>query len=145
MIFVLGELLSARPLIGLRFGFRPCDSVALLNPPDQLILLTSDGRPVVVGELTPALARGSGKLLPLALDLIPVHVSLPGGLRARVAPNRRAINCVSVAPTALQRDLNGAARAPLLALAGNHDNTFTHYSRRRHFDDLPLRVARLRA
>src|SRR5271163_3368337 len=86
MVFVVGELLSARPFIGLRLGYLSRDAVALLNPSDQLFFLAGDGRPVIVGQLTPALARRSGKLFPFALDLIPVHES-SGSVRARVAPN----------------------------------------------------------
>src|SRR5271156_5217680 len=84
MIFVFGQLLSARPLIGLRFGFRLGNAVALLNSSNQLIFLAGDGRPVIVCELTPALARRSGELLPFAFDLIPVHMS-PSGVWEHVS------------------------------------------------------------
>jgi len=70
-------LQSARPLIGLLLGFCLRDSVSFLNPPNQLILLAGNRLPVIVGELSSALAGRSRKLFPLAFDLIPIHVVLP--------------------------------------------------------------------
>jgi len=65
---------GTRPLIGLSLSFRGRDSVSFLNPPDQLVLFSGDGLPVVVREFSPALLCRSDKLLPLAFDLIPIHL-----------------------------------------------------------------------
>ena len=54
---VLGRL--RQPHIGLTLRFVLCDAVALLNSPDEFILLPADLRRVVVSQLGPLLARRS--------------------------------------------------------------------------------------
>src|ERR1035438_4540334 len=64
----------ARPFVGLLFGLRFGHAIPHLDAPHQLILLAGDGLPVVIGEFPPALAAGAEELLPLAFDLVPIHV-----------------------------------------------------------------------
>src|ERR1035438_7841013 len=71
---VAGFRQLTRPFVGLLFGLGFGHTIALLNSPDQLILLTGDGFPVVIGEFSPALAARAEELLPLAFDLVPIHV-----------------------------------------------------------------------
>src|SRR5262249_13383461 len=61
----------------LLFGFFLRDPVTLLNRADQLVALTGDFRELVVRELAPRLANFAGHLLPVALDLIPIHLLAP--------------------------------------------------------------------
>src|ERR1035438_9137954 len=70
----LRSLLRERPFVGLLFGLRSGHSIPLLNSPDQLILLAGDSFPVIVGEFSPAVAGRAGEPLPLAFDLVPIHV-----------------------------------------------------------------------
>src|ERR1035437_10240626 len=66
--------LRTRPFVGLLFGLRFRHTISLLNATDQLILLAGDGFPVIIGEFPPALTAGTEELLPLAFDLVPIHV-----------------------------------------------------------------------
>src|ERR1039458_7556787 len=70
----LRSLLRERPFVGLLFGLRSGHSIPFLNSPDQLILLAGDSFSVIVGEFSPALAGRAGEPLPLAFDLVPIHV-----------------------------------------------------------------------
>jgi len=72
--------LGTRPFVGLFFGLRLRQAIPLLNAADQLILLAGDRRPVIIGELSPALASRAGELLPFSFDLVPIHVQslVPG-------------------------------------------------------------------
>src|ERR1700692_4285972 len=51
------------------------DAVALLDPSDELVLLTADHLPIVVGQFAPFLAKLTAELLPYPFYLIPVHNS----------------------------------------------------------------------
>src|ERR1035441_9154897 len=64
----------ARPVVDLLLGLFLRHSVSLLNAPDQLVFLAGDHAPVAIGQFPPALARGAGKLLPFAFDLVPIHI-----------------------------------------------------------------------
>src|SRR5690606_6772653 len=69
--------LTFRPLLGLAFGFRARLAVPFLDAAHELRLLPVHLVEVVVGQLAPLLLRLTTKLLPVALDRIPVHRSAP--------------------------------------------------------------------
>src|SRR5690606_33833713 len=58
------------------------DAVALLDPPDQLVALPLGLLQVVIGELAPLLPGAPHELLPVALELIPIHACPPPKLAA---------------------------------------------------------------
>lgn len=62
------------PLAQLAVGFVAGDAVALLDPPQEQVAITFGGLDVVVGQFRPLLADATGHLLPVAGDLIPVHL-----------------------------------------------------------------------
>ena len=57
----------------LLLGFVLGDTVALLNPPEQLLALAGDHVDVVVGELAPLFLDLARQLFPGAFDTIVVH------------------------------------------------------------------------
>ncbi len=48
-------------------------AIPLLNHPGELFAMPGDDGEVVVSQLAPLLLRFAGDLLPIALDLVPVH------------------------------------------------------------------------
>jgi len=57
----------------LLLGFFLRDAIALLDGTDQLIALTRNPFEIVVANFTPGLANLACDLLPIALNLIPIH------------------------------------------------------------------------
>src|SRR5262249_60220458 len=57
----------------------PLVAVLLLQLAQELVLLAADERPVVVRQLAPLRLQLAGELLPVALNLIPVHDVPPAG------------------------------------------------------------------
>jgi len=53
------------------------DAVKLLNLANELVTVAFDNRPIVVGELTPFYFDLALGLLPIAGDLVPIHVNSP--------------------------------------------------------------------
>jgi hypothetical protein len=58
----------------LTFCFSTSNSVAFLNLSDELIALSFDDLPVIVGQLSPGLLCLSERLYPVSFGLISVHV-----------------------------------------------------------------------
>src|SRR5207249_3599023 len=61
-------------------------AVALLELAHQLVLLAADERPVVVGQFAPLRLQLPRKLIPLALEHIPVHNAPPSCRYVMVTP-----------------------------------------------------------
>src|SRR4051812_9642183 len=61
------------PLVGLLLGFRLQDAVALLDQADEQLLLPAHVLHIVVRELPPLGFEGALHLMPLPLDLLPIH------------------------------------------------------------------------
>jgi hypothetical protein len=74
---------AAFPLLQLPFRFIFPDSIALLYLPGQLFTLAVDAVQIIVGQLSPLLLGLSLHLLPVALDTIPIHLSLHKGYTAQ--------------------------------------------------------------
>src|SRR4051812_28676703 len=75
--------------------------VALLEFADERVALAADQRPVVIGQLGPLRLEAGRELLPLALDLIPVHRLLPSGCQSPSSPSVRPSATMAVPRTGL--------------------------------------------
>jgi hypothetical protein len=58
--------------VGLFFSFFPSNSVALLDASHELVTLPGDHIEIVIGQFSPPLANLPLRLLPFALQLVPV-------------------------------------------------------------------------
>src|SRR5215813_6354677 len=83
------------PAVDLALGLVLGDAVALLDAPDELVLLAVDDGDVVLGKLAPLFLDLAGHLLPVPFNTIPVHMallSLSHVLRLRDAPTTTAFD-----------------------------------------------------
>ena len=69
-------MLALQPFIDLTLSFLLGHAVSLLQSAGKLIALTRDEVQVIVCELSPLLFSRSSELLPLAFELIPIHIFL---------------------------------------------------------------------
>src|SRR5690606_5112221 len=84
---------AVEPLVEAALRLVAAVTVALLDAPDELVVVALGHRQVVVGELAPLLLDVALELLPVALQDVPVHVVLPlevmSGRSARGLERRR--------------------------------------------------------
>jgi hypothetical protein len=66
---------GARPLISPLFGVFPGDSVSLLDESDEVLPLAGGLLPVIVSEFAPVGTGRTHQLLPVAFNLIPIHIA----------------------------------------------------------------------
>jgi hypothetical protein len=62
------------------FGVIPGDAVTFLDLPDELFALPGNPVELIVGKLAPLLLQFPFRLLPIALDHIPIHTVSSDGL-----------------------------------------------------------------
>src|ERR1700737_2179280 len=72
----LGSGQIAQPAVDLSLGFIALNTVALLNPADELGTFALDQIEIVIGELAPLLLHFAFYLFPISFQAIPVHGSL---------------------------------------------------------------------
>lgn len=88
LIGLLSQLMNE--LIEFQFGTLLFELIALLEDADQVVALSGDSVEVVVSELAPFRFELGPELLPIAADLVPVHLCIYLS-KERIAKNPPAL------------------------------------------------------